>query len=134
AGAVLGASIRTTAPYGIRFGFELNGETLGYMLGNPVSSVGVLIIPTQLLTGSLSINTAEALIIPVASVLSATQPDVFTGVLTDDPTNTSSSTEWLDVWKDIEFTARAYYVLEDGTIYYSATIARSIQNVWDALQ
>jgi hypothetical protein len=134
AGAVLGASIRTTAPYGIRFGFELNGETLGYMLGKSVSSVHFLIIPTELLTGSLSVSTENVLDIPITSVLSATQPDVFTGVLTDDIT--SSSTEWLDVWKDIEFTARAYYVfvLEDGTIYYSATIARSIQNVWDALQ
>ena len=131
-GVALGAQIRVEAPYGIRFGFEGNKNAMSAMLGSKVTASGVLIIPTQMLTGQLSISTANVLNIANEYALSANQPDIFTGVLTDDPTSTASSESWLTAWKDVPFTARAYFTLEDGTTVYTDTIARSIQDVWNA--
>lgn len=127
-GAAMGASVRTEAPYGIRFGFVGSTAALEAMTGKIVTEKGVLIIPTNMLNSAdLLYSNENALIIPAVHALSAAQPNQFTGVLVD--SMDASDEAWLDIWENVSFTARAYYKLADGSVIYSDSVARSISQV-----
>ncbi len=125
-GAALGAQIRVEAPYGIRFGFNGSTTALEAMLGQAVAEKGVLIIRDSMLDGALTLDTENVLKIVANKAYSLTQSAVFTGVLVDTPDAGASSKAWLETWKDVDFTARAYFKLADGSVIYSNSDTNSI--------
>ncbi len=129
-GAALGAQRRTTAPYGIRFGFVGSTATLEAMFGQKVTK-GILLIPTALLNETLELDTENVLNVEAKVSFSLSQPNVFTAMLIDDYDN--SSEKWLETWENVEFTARAYFELADGTVFYSDSITKSIASINQAL-
>ncbi len=130
-GAALGAQKRTVAPHGIRFGFAGSTSALEAMLGQALQEKGVLLIPTDLLEGDLNLNTADALKVEAKVALSLKESNVFTAMLVDDLINSDST--WLDKWNDVEFTACAYFKLDDDSVVYSNSIVRCIADIDAAL-
>ena len=108
-------------------------ELVRGLLGQKVTEKGVLIIRDSMLSGDLTLDTENVLKIVAGKAISLEQPNFFTGVLVDTASVSESSEAWLDTWADVEFTARAYFELEDGTVIYSDAVTKSITSVREAL-
>ncbi len=132
-GKSLGAQVRVEAPYGIRFGFMGSTAALEAMVGQKVTEKGVLIIRSSLLAGDLTLETENSLKIVANKAFSLTHPNLFTGVLVDTADASASSEAWLQEWKNVNFTARAYFTLADGSVIYTDTDTTTIQDVLNAL-
>ena len=119
-GAKFGASIRTGSNAGLRFGFRFNSD----LVNTEDVNVGILVIPTDLLTGELTVDTAKvqnvkaATCFPEGSKYYADGAYSFAGVLTGIPTGSF----------DREITARGYIVI-DGVTYYTETAATTYRAI-----
>ena len=92
---------------------------------------GVLLIPSQYLNGTLTVDTDKVLKVEAKVAYALKQSNVFTAMLVDDYNNSNS--DWLEKWADVEFTARAYFKLADGSVIYSDSIERSVKDIDAAL-
>lgn len=119
-GSKFGASVRTGENAGLRFGFRFNSE----LVNTDDVDVGILVIPTDLLTGELTVDTAKvqnvkaATCFPEGSKYYADGAYSFAGVLTGIPTGSF----------DREITARGYIVI-DGVTYYTETAATTYRAI-----
>ncbi|MBR1867607.1 MAG: Ig-like domain-containing protein, partial [Clostridia bacterium] len=115
------ASVRKVDPVGIRFETTYSGDfSSGAFDGY---SFGTLVIPTDLLNGELTKETAKA--IDIEQLAWASQSDnsrVFYAVLANIPENASAYAR--------DLTARSYYRTDEGEyVYSSTTVERSIAKV-----
>lgn len=125
-GECIGASIRTGANAGLRFGFRMD-ETIKVGSGDSVN-MGVIVIPTALFTGELTLDTPKIATAKAVNGFSDANPNyldgtyTFTAVLTGIP----------ETAKDTSISARAYVQI-GSTVYYSETVATTYNTVLAAL-
>jgi len=124
---MLGASIRVSEPYGIRFGVQL-GKNNFYSNGDIVE-YGTLIIPAAALTEDtpLALDTPSVLRIKAEKILSEDNSKlIYTGVLIDIP----------DSLLPVDMTARGYLIYRDADgkecVVYTDCVTRSFNYVTQA--
>lgn len=123
---ILGASIRVSDPYGIRFGIQL-GKTGDYGKVEIVE-YGTIMLPTEKLGGAeLLLSTADVLRVQGKVIYSETSSArVYTGVLINIP----------DSFFDTEVSGRGYLVYKDTNgaqrTIYTDTVSRSFHGVAEA--
>lgn len=123
---ILGASIRVSDPYGIRFGIQL-GKTGDYGKVEIVE-YGTIMLPTEKLGGAeLLLSTADVLRVQGKVIYSETSSArVYTGVLINIPNS----------FFDTEVSGRGYLVYKDTNgaqrTIYTDTVSRSFHGVAEA--
>ncbi len=125
-----GASVRMTAPVGIRFMSEISQEEYS-KLTNP--EIGTLLIPQSVLgDNTLDLDNAQALKLPATSWVKNGEEDetwVYTGVLVgeyDEETQTYVGLP--EAYWNVPITAVGYVTCDEGTVY-TAPQTRSIAYV-----
>lgn len=120
---ILGASIRISEPYGIRFGIQL-GKTGDYGTV-PIVEYGTLLKPARLLgSDELTLDTPDVLRIPGKTIYSESDTElVYTGVLINIP----------EARFDDIISGRGYLIYEDENdaqqTLYTDTVSRSFHEV-----
>lgn len=123
---ILGASIRLSEPYGIRFGIQLGKG--GDYTNVKIVEYGTLMKPTQLLGDEeLTLQTAKIQKIPSTVTYSETDAAlVYTGVLINIPTT----------YFDTAVSGRGYFIYEDENgvnhTIYTDTVSMSFNDVVEA--
>lgn len=123
---ILGASIRLSEPYGIRFGIQLGKG--GDYTNVKIVEYGTLMKPTQLLGDEeLTLQTAKIQKIPSTVTYSETDAAlVYTGVLINIPTT----------YFDTAVSGRGYFIYEDKNgvnhTIYTDTVSMSFNDVVEA--
>ena len=123
---ILGASIRLSEPYGIRFGIQLGKG--GDYTNVKIVEYGTLMKPTQLLGDEeLTLQTAKIQKIPSTVTYSETDAAlVYTGVLINIPTT----------YFDTAVSGRGYFIYEDeygaNHTIYTDTVSMSFNDVVEA--